>query len=121
MLSVYGETGDGLFVDYEYLCVSLEFPYWLGHVERLANTWIRTPWVVTTVYAIAVRWMQWKERHGRPQDADAGEEGTTRRSADEETPLLGLAPVTTEGTQQRDIERAETEKHLYHPSSGSSG
>jgi len=64
--------------------------------------------------------MQWKERPDRHQDADAGEEGTTHRPVDEETPLLGSVPVITEGTRWRDMENRGTEKHLYHPSAGPS-
>jgi hypothetical protein len=39
-----------------------------------------------TGFAIAVRWMQWKETHDGPD-----EEGSHAEAASEETPLLGSA------------------------------
>lgn len=79
------------------------------------------PWVVTTIYAITVKYMQWKERRNRSQDGGAGEEERTRRPVDEETALLGSAPVMTAGIQQRHMGTGEPEKYPYQPSSGPSG
>jgi hypothetical protein len=52
----------------------------------MADARFRPPWIIMTGFAIAVRWMQWKETHDGPD-----EEGSHAEAASEETPLLGSA------------------------------
>jgi len=47
-------------------------------------TRFRPPWIIMTGFAIAIRWMQWKE------SLDHSGEESHAEAAREETPLLGI-------------------------------